>query len=178
MTMRPDILTNSGSYFNFLTPESSDINIEDIATGLSNTCRFAGQCNQFYSVAEHSVLVSLFVPKEYAMQGLLHDAAEAYIGDVTSPLKRLLPEYKLIEKRVHQAIFKRFNLGLDMPQEVKHVDLIMLATEQKCLMPPHDDEWVTIKNITPYPILLEPLPPVDARNLFLDRFEELRKAAE
>ena len=89
-------MLQSGAWFDFLDPESSDFAIEDIAAGLSNICRYAGQCSGFYSVAEHSLLVSE-VAFDHAYAALMHDAAEAFIGDVTRPLKQLLPDFKRIE---------------------------------------------------------------------------------
>lgn len=175
--MRPDILTNSGLYFNFHQPEPSMVDIQDIAHGLSHVCRFAGQCKQFYSVAEHSVYVSMVVPPEMALHGLLHDAAEAYVGDVTAPLKMLLMNYKLIEERAHQAIFARFNLDPVMPPEIKEADLRMLATEQAQLMPPHDDEWALIAGVKPYHRTIMGMPPVQAKGFFMRRFEELTNGA-
>lgn len=174
---RPDILTNSGLYFNFLQPEPSMVDIEDIAHGLSHVCRFAGQSNRFYSVAEHSVYVSMVVPPSMALHGLLHDAAEAYVGDVTAPLKRLLINYKLIEERAHLAIFDHFNLDPVMPPEIKEADLRMLATEQLVLMPPHDDEWALIAGIKPYDRKIECMPPEQAKGFFMRRFEELTRVA-
>lgn len=114
------ITTLSGKFFDILKPEEYTFDIEEIATSLSNICRYTGHVNSFYSVAEHSVLVSRIVPKRLALAGLLHDASEAYLGDVSSPLKKLLPEYKRIEERVQQAIAKQFGLGGNLSHTAIH----------------------------------------------------------
>lgn len=171
--MRPDILLRSGNYFNFLTPELSKFDITDIAHGLSNVCRFGGQSKEFYSVAQHSVLASYLVPDCDKYDALMHDAAEAMIGDIPKPLKELLPDYQLIEKRVENAISSRFKVSNPLPLSVKRADLIMLATEQRDLMPHHDDEWALIREITPTESIIKPVLPIIAYKMFLDRFHEL-----
>lgn len=144
----PTILLSSGHYFDLLDPAGSRFNLGDIARGLGNACRFAGQCSRFYSVAEHSWHASHLVPDEFAFAALMHDAAKALIGDVTRPLKSLLPEYKAIERRIENVIADRFVLGTDCDHPlVKHADLQMLAAEQAELMPAHDDSWPVLAGI-------------------------------
>lgn len=169
----PTILLHSGAYFDLLDPWNSAFTIEDIAHGLSNTCRYAGQCNAFYSVAEHSWHTSYIVPGPWKLAALMHDAAEAFIGDVTRPLKSLLPGYKRIERNVEDAIAIRFGIaGMDAP-EVKSADLAMLAAEQAEIMPAHADGWAVLGGVIPAPVNLRMWRPEVAREAFLDRFLQL-----
>lgn len=169
----PMIMLASGKWFDFLDPHGSDFDIEDIAHGLSNVCRYAGQCQHFYSVAEHSLLVSQQV-EEYAYEALLHDAAEAFMGDITRPLKQLVPEFKRIEAEIEDAITSRFSMRRDYRKAVKHADLQVLAAEQLQIMAPGCADWAREANIKPAPITVRSLSPDDARQEFLSQFYKLR----
>lgn len=173
--MSPNIQAASGYYFDFECPEGSVILIEDIAHALSHLCRFTGHTREFYSVAQHSVEVSYLVPPEHALAGLLHDAPEAYIGDVASPLKQLLKDYKAIERRVEEAVLTALGVNPDLDPCIKRADLIMLATEQRDLMPDAGRtwHWQSIPGIAPLERSLMPLPPSAARYLFLERYREI-----
>jgi hypothetical protein len=177
-TITPTILTASGLSFNLLAPNPDLIEIEDIAHALSHLCRFTGHTRVFYSVAEHSVRVSNIVPPQHALEALLHDAAEAYIGDVSSPLKAQLHEYRNIEFALEQAIRQRFGLPPKATPCIKQADLTLLATEKRDLMPAHQDDWALLQGITPLPErIAAPLPAHIARWYFLDHFETLTNRA-
>ena len=169
----PTILLQSGNYFDFLDPENSEFTIEDIAHGLSMVCRFAGQCAHFYSVAQHSVYVARLVPQSDRYFGLMHDAAEAFIGDMTKPLKDIVPEYRTIERRVEAAIAARFELPEIMPVSVEEADVVMLATEQRVLMHNRDD-WNYTRGRAPAEIDIEDWSPAQAKAAFLSAYERTR----
>jgi len=137
------IQLQSGAMLDLLEPDPDLIRIEDIACSLSKSCRFNGRCRPFYSVAEHSILASELaqnddVRNDLLIAFLMHDASEAYVGDVCKPLKNLLPEYVAIEERIQAAIVQRFNLP-DVPRAlIKQYDHQMLKAEQRELYPSAD----------------------------------------
>lgn len=130
------IQTWSGHRFFLFDPRPEDVDIFDIAHALANVCRFGGHCKLFYSVAQHSLHVASMVPPELELEALLHDAAEAYLGDMVRPLKHMpeMAAYRLAEERVNSAIAARFGLSTSDPHgHIKHADNVLLATERRDL---------------------------------------------
>lgn len=170
-TVAPTILLSSGRYFSFLEP--TPLTISEVAMALSKLCRFTGHCNRFYSVAQHSVLVSRLVPPHLAAQGLLHDAVEAVLGDMSGPLKKLFPEYKALENRIEAVVLGGFGLPVHLDPLVKRADLVALRTEQRDLMPRAGGLWMCLDGIEPHPLPIYPYGPEMAAGLFLARYHEL-----
>lgn len=129
----PTIITASGVLFNLIEPRVEDVQAFDIAHGLAMKCRWAGHTSVYYSVAEHSVRVSMRCAPDDALAGLLHDAAESYLGDVSSPLKRRLDGYREIENRLLAVIFKRFGLAPGLPPSVVIADKDELENDRVTL---------------------------------------------
>lgn len=170
----PYIQTLSGKHINYTDIQHDDIVIEDIATSLSHICRFAGHLPEFYSVAQHSVLVSQLVPAEFALEALLHDAAEAYCQDIPAPLKRLLPDYQRIEEYVDGVIRTKFGLPAHQHPTVKYADLVMLGTERRDLDIDDGTVWPVLEGIPATDMFtVIPLRPGQAYGLFMSRFNEL-----
>lgn len=165
-------MLHSGRHFDLANPDVNEILVDDIAHGLAHTCRYAGQCDGFYSVAEHSVLVSQVIPHS-KLAALFHDAAEAFIGDMTGPLKCLLPEYKVIEKKIERAIFKCLGIEWPAPTTIKSVDNSVMAAEQLVLMPKGTNEWLLHSNVIPANVMIRKLDPSKAKALFLQCYADL-----
>lgn len=168
------ITTHTGLHFDYIKPNPDAIYIRDIAIALSRECRFTGQSQKFYSVAQHSVECSYIVPEPFKFEALLHDAVEAYCKDIPSPLKKLLPDYQKIENNIDSVIRKKFNLPLTISAEVKRADLIMLATEHRDIAN-DGKEWPMLKNIPLLERKIDPIPSDVAYNHFIRRFYELSK---
>lgn len=169
------IKTVTGRHFDLMQPEPEQVDIEDIAWGLSNLCRFAGQTPRFYSVAQHSVLVSDYLHPLFRLHGLLHDAAEAYLGDVMGPAKALLPDYQRLEALVMQAISERFNLfwSSEANEHVVEADRAVLGAEIKLLFNDDPEVW-DVKRQSTNISNISPSDPTSAYKLFMHKFEVLR----
>lgn len=136
------IVTYSGGAFDLIDPQPETVHPVEVAHALSLICRFTGHVRQHYSVAQHCVVVSQLVPPEDALAGLLHDAAEAYVGDVSKPLKMLLPQYQTVEERVWGAVAARFKISTTLPASVKRADITALLWEGRDLLAGSTDAWV------------------------------------
>ena len=163
------IVTYTGRKFYALDPNPADIDIRDIAHGLAMTCRFGGQTQQFYSVAEHSVIVARNCPENLRMAGLLHDAAEAYIGDIPKPFKAEISNYREIEDNILRVIYRKFGVN-EVTTPVKHVDDYALHSEAAMLIP--QCPWLDLKKVRKeYQVAC--LGPAQAELLFLQVFNSL-----
>lgn len=159
---------------------SDDIDIEEIAHALSNICRFGGHCKEFYSVAQHSVIVSDLCSKENKLIGLLHDAAEAYCGDMVRPLKQHLSAYSTIEYNIWTVIAQKFSLPFNVPLEVQQEDARVLLMEKRDILAHHEHEWkfpqCAFPNLTvPDDKIIIPINPKAAEVLFMQRFMEVSR---
>jgi hypothetical protein len=176
------IQTYSGILLDLENPSVEDILIPDIAHQLANVCRFTGACRKYYSVAQHCCLVTKLIQEDGPLKliGLLHDASEAYLGDIVSPLKALLPDYHVLEDRMEQAIILRFGLNVpDFDGEVKFYDRLALDIESKALMGPrHPNYWPKDFVFGDYDLdwallNVKPLTPEEAEKEYLDIFNKL-----
>lgn len=171
------IQTFSGIRFTPLAPHVDQIEIRDIAHALAHQCRFAGHTAEFYSVAEHSVRVSVYLgslghPPGVQLQGLLHDASEAYLSDVVSPVKRHMVDYRIAERELMNVIYTRFALPTTEHAAVKGADEVLLATEARDLLaggPRSDFQF----RAAPLTERIRPWGPPLARSAFLDRYNAL-----
>lgn len=124
--MKDYIHTYSGKKFCPLDPKIEDIDINDISHALSLMIRANGHYKYFYSVAQHSIncykeAVARNYSKKVQLACLLHDASEAYISDITRPVKKNLSEYRVIEKNLQDKIYRKF-LGEDLNEnEIKFI---------------------------------------------------------
>lgn len=171
------ITTVSGRFFDLLKPEEYEFDIEEIAIALSNICRYTGHVNSFYSVAEHSVLVSQLLPVNLALCGLLHDASEAFVGDVSSPLKKLMPQYQEIEERVQHAIARFYNLPYPFPKAIHEADKRMYWQERQGVADNgvkdtlwHQDLRATRK------VAAKGMTPLMAKRMFLAQYKKITSA--
>jgi hypothetical protein len=169
----PLMTLRSGRQINPATMTPGDVDIRDIAHALSNICRYGGHVSRFYSVAEHSVLVATRVSPELRLAALLHDAAEAYVGDIPRPLKRLpqLAGWRKIEAHVERMVCVHFNLPPPpWPGDIHQIDSAIIVDEWAALMPAECDSGIAGEGID---APCDGLSPDSARRLFLRWFDSI-----
>lgn len=182
----PTILLGSGTYFDFDNPEGSELTIEDVAYGLAFQSRFSGQCvsrrtgkRVYYSVAQHCIIMAGHAEPGNKMAALMHEVGEATCGDMSSPLKSKCPDFKAVEKRCEAAGLQHFGVRTPSHAYIKHLDLCMLATEQRDLMPVNGDTWGTVEGRRPFEAEIFPWQdPHGAAEAFLETYHALRRAGE
>ena len=169
------IWTYTGKRFDILEPTFDQFDIEDIAVSLSRIPRFNGHTELPYTVAEHSVIISTLVPREYQFMALMHEVTEPYMGDMNRPLKNYCLYYKAIEDWLERTGFLAFSISYNFPEVVREADYRLCRTEYEQLFihkPPL--RGTTFYGLKPYDIKIEP---VDswriAKDQFLDRYHEL-----
>lgn len=176
---RPTIMTVGGEYFHYADRWSQDgMDIESIATALSNTCRFCGHVKRFCSVAEHSVWVS-HLCTEYKFTALMHDASEAYLNDMPSPIKAQITGYKEWENFIMERLASFYQFTFPIPDEVKAADRRMLLTEALNNTSSGDDGTWKAWGFDAKPIRDRGIPqcwtPTEAKKRFMHQFELCRK---
>jgi 5'-deoxynucleotidase YfbR-like HD superfamily hydrolase len=179
-TEKAYIATASGKQFFLLEPRLEDVDIMDISHALALQCRWTGHCKFHYSVAQHSWYCSFLGPENEAFDRLMHDAAEAYIGDLNRPLKHYTEAgvaYRRQEAIIQKVLAERFGYSVIEPPSVKIADNVMLYAEKKQIMgytfeEPQEDihQYDVDKGV-----LIEQWSPGYAKTMFLKRFEELYK---
>lgn len=169
------IRLRSGRYFDLANPKADQFTERDIAGALAKICRFGGQIERFYSVAEHSCGCAIVARNDgygrsIVRACLLHDAAEAFVGDCVKPLKILLQDFGKIETAIESVIAERFGIIWDVETcgIVRDIDQAMLIHERKTLFSSDDVKWFGEDEVRKLDIVLECFPPDAAENLFLD----------
>lgn len=173
---RTAIITASGFVIDLTDPDASGLPVEDVARALAYQPRWCGATKHFYSVAEHSVMVSRLVPEPLSYHALWHDCIEFIQGDWPSPLKVYLGRDAINRKLepIEAALARRFRFerGLD---EVKKADLVAMATELRDLLPGAWMDWGHLP--APAPDEIQPVGPERAFALFMERYEEVKHRA-
>lgn len=162
-----------------LDPRPHDFSIVDIAHHLSMICRYGGATRFFYSVAEHSEIVSRHVPEDFAMHALIHDAAEAVVGDTIHPLKALAQwdAVRRIEDRNFRAICDRFEVEWTPAAEEAVAEIDRRVVIDECLaLIPNAEEYLRLKGVDTSERLYADVAaysPERAKVAFLLRWQEL-----
>lgn len=173
-----ELITGSRFYFN-----KPEWDIGAIAHGLSLLCRFNGQCRKFYSVAEHSVLVSRIMEDlglGDPMEGLLHDGVESVLADIARPAKGLLKDYKALEAALDVSLRKQFNLPEAHSDGCRRADQLALWIEARALMPSKGEEGYGLDTALQaqamkLPYIINTWTSDNAKEKFMTRMSDVRR---
>jgi hypothetical protein len=175
------IQTYSGQTVDYLNPNPDTIKIEDIAKALSNECRFGGQSRFHYSVGQHSILAAGLAPKRLKLEALLHDAEEAYIKDLPTPLAAAIgrgqvKQYEFVKLKFKYVIRDKFKLVWtdDNYHIIKTIDRRLAVTERDSLFK-HPQPLFEGEDIEPYPMLIHPENMINIESRFLQMFNLYRR---
>jgi len=165
------IRVRSGSYFDLTDPKPDQFTFADIAGALSKICRFGGQIEWFYSVAEHlwhccQQAIRDGLPLKTQQACLLHDAAEAFVGDMVKPLKMLLPQYSEVESRVEAVIAEKFRV-IFQNADIGKIDREMLIAERRAFFSSDHVIWTGENEVRPLSIEFRRWNPTDAEHAFV-----------
>lgn len=175
----PWMQTASGRRIDLVDLHANVWDVEDVAHALSHLCRYGGHVSRFYSVAEHSyhcavALEAMQLPHLVVFTGLMHDAPEAYLGDVPRGLKSLLPDYRLLESRLAAHLSSAFGFSNPTPAVVNLVDNRIVVNEVAELMAePNDCDWSPLDGLKPLDVTIRCWDPATAKRKFLNKFDEL-----
>jgi hypothetical protein len=171
------IETHSAKYFQYLKRNPENIVIEDIAHALSQICRFSGQCKEFYSVAQHCCIVHDVAPSHLKLDGLLHDASEAYISDIPRPVKTIVYQIKELETFIQMQVAQRFKLSFPYKSQIEILDTQLMLAEAQQLFRQKVAWWV--EGMDPLDVIVTPCwNPKIAETEFLKRFDKLVRCQE
>ena len=173
------IKLRSGNYFDFNDCLPIQFEFADIAGALSKICRFGGQCEPFYSVAEHCYHCSRVAQgdgrnRDEQIALLMHDASEAFVGDMVKPLKVLLPDFQKVEKRIEKVISEKYRIDFEKHEWcVKEIDMAMLIAERRAMFDPDTFKWTGEDSVRHLSVEFKKWGPQDAESFFTSRAREL-----
>lgn len=170
--------TFTGKQFYPADPHSDDYDINDVAHALSQLCRYGGHTSRFYSVAEHSILMSEVAEELFGLEGayeaLMHDGSEAYLPDIPKPVKNSFPAIDKAAQAIEKDFNRFFCIPFPMSPEIKDIDTRIVVDEKQALMNTHGNvKWHKYNDVWPLGVDIRCLSPVEAEAIFLKRFRRL-----
>jgi hypothetical protein len=167
------IKTASGLKFHIFHPSIKEVSLYDVAHSLSLLCRFNGHTPFLYTVGAHSIIGSYVCEPIFAKDFLMHDSTESFIGDMATPLKREMSEFKKVENNIYKTIAEKFKVSNPLPKEIKEMDKLMFMMEWVYLMSGKKPNGIELPMSKKRFMSIATLPPEKIERLFIKRFREL-----